>query len=182
MKILGALLAGGKSERFGSDKAMALYQGQYLIDHAIELLKPQCDAILICGRIYEDYLSIKDDLQDQGPLGGICAALKYAKDQGYDGVMSFPCDTIGRDKLSGASIEQPWFDCEEPAYLSHHPVIGYWPSSLSERLEKWLHSQNQRSMMAWAEHIGAMSIEIDQKFININRPDDLPNGKINGLY
>ena len=38
MSRLGAVIAGGRSSRFGSDKAMALWQGRPLIDHAIDRL------------------------------------------------------------------------------------------------------------------------------------------------
>lgn len=199
LKVLGALLAGGKSERFGSDKAMAVYQGQYLIDHAIGLLEPQCDALLICGRSYGDYAFVKDDPEDQGPLGGINAALRYAKNQGFDAVISFPCDTIRRDMIKRDMIRRDnaehdadgrdraiekseilWFEHGKAAYVRNQPVIGYWPSTLSDRLGHWLHSQKRRSMMAWAEYIEASAIEAEDIFVNINRPEDLPNDLLNG--
>lgn len=183
VRVLGALLAGGKSERFGSDKAMAVYQGQYLIDHAIGLLEPQCDALLICGRSYGEYAFVKDDPEDQGPLGGINAALLYAKNQGFDAVISFPCDTIKGDTIRrDKAIEKSdtlWFEHGfehgNAAYVRNQPVIGYWPSTLSDRLEHWLYSQNRRSMMGWVEYIGAKAIETQHIFININRPEDMSN-------
>ncbi len=185
MKILGALLAGGKSKRFGSDKAFARYKNQYLIDHAIELLQPQCDAILICGRTYKNYASVQDDPMEQGPLGGINAALKYAIKQDFDAIISFPCDTISRNDVAIAedNIVEPvkirsWFVDAYPAYLADQPVIGYWPCTLSRILNSWLQTQKRRSMIAWAEYSGAKAIESadlagDTQLININKTEDL---------
>ncbi len=197
MKVLGALLAGGKSERFGSDKAFAMYQGQYLIDHAIALLKPQCDAMVICGRRYKAYQSIKDDPADYGPIGAINAALKYAKEHGFDAIISFPCDTIMGDTILGDTIigdtitpDTPdnnaesfhWFKGDSVAYYIDQPVIGYWPCILSDGLDEWLKKQKRRSMKAWIEYIGSEGSIIKAidpndrgaaRFININRPQDL---------
>ncbi len=196
MRVLGALLAGGQSKRYGSDKALAIYRGQYLIDHALELLRPQCDAIVICGRSYKDYESIQDIPQDNGPLGGLNAALLYAKERHYDAVISFPCDTIKGDTIKGdtikrtavdcgAAMAQPfddkfWFEGEETAYFIDQPVIGYWPCGLSAMLEHWLRTQKRRSMLAWIDYIDekyggikAIDMGCTARFININRPDDL---------
>lgn len=200
MKVLGALLAGGKSERFGSDKAFAMYQGQYLIDHAIGLLKPQCDAMVICGRRYKEYQSINDDPAGYGPIGAINAALKYAKGHSFDAIISFPCDTIMGDTIMGDTIMGDtitadthetsaenvyWFDGESAAYFIDQPVIGYWSCALSDVLEDWLQKQKRRSMRAWIEYIGSKGCIIKAidpndgcaaQFININRPEDLKRG------
>lgn len=180
MKLLGALLAGGKSKRYGSDKAFAVYRGQYLIDHALGLLGPQCDAIVICGRAYKDYEFVKDFPEDNGPLGGLNAALKYAKERHYDAVISFPCDTIMGDTIAKPPKHKIWFESGEAAYFADQPVIGYWPCTLSDTLEHWLQSQKRRSMMAWVEYLAAkhdgikaIAMDSSAQFINVNRPDDL---------
>ena len=48
--ILGAVIAGGRSTRFGSDKALALIGGERLIDRTIAALDPQVDRLVVCGR------------------------------------------------------------------------------------------------------------------------------------
>src|SRR3546814_3555756 len=40
VKTLGAVLAGGRSSRFGSDKALAMLGGRTLLDHAQAALRP----------------------------------------------------------------------------------------------------------------------------------------------
>ena len=44
MKVAGCILAGGRSSRFGSDKALIEWKGKTLLAHAIERLRPQVDA------------------------------------------------------------------------------------------------------------------------------------------
>ena len=49
MKRLGAIIAGGKATRFGSDKAAALLNGRPLIEHVADGLREQVDALIVCG-------------------------------------------------------------------------------------------------------------------------------------
>jgi len=51
LKILGAVIAGGRSRRFGGDKALALFEGRKLLDHVIDGLGKQSDSLVICGRV-----------------------------------------------------------------------------------------------------------------------------------
>ncbi|RJF90565.1 molybdenum cofactor guanylyltransferase [Sphingomonas cavernae] len=95
MKVLGAIIAGGQSRRFGSDKALARIGGKTLLDHVAEALAAQTDALIICGREWPGLISIPDrPAPDQGPLGGLCAALRYAADNGFDAVLTAGCDTL----------------------------------------------------------------------------------------
>ena len=50
-QLTGLILCGGLSERYGSDKALALVKESTMIDHAIAQLKPHCSRIvLLAGR------------------------------------------------------------------------------------------------------------------------------------
>ncbi len=80
--ITGIVLAGGKSSRFGSNKAMAVWNGETLLSRAINLLKPVCGDVWIGGN-HPDFdhiklLKISDDIPDSGPLGGIYSVMKRA--------------------------------------------------------------------------------------------------------
>ncbi|MGC2618874.1 MAG: molybdenum cofactor guanylyltransferase [Acidobacteriaceae bacterium] len=72
------VLAGGRSSRMGSDKALLEFNGQPLIAHALELLRAVTPAPRICGSrpdlaTWADV--IPDNCSNTGPLGGIEAAL-----------------------------------------------------------------------------------------------------------
>ena len=90
MRTLGAVLAGGRSSRFGSDKALAMLDGRSLLDHAVAALRPHCDAVIVVGRG-----EIADwPRADMGPLGGIAGALIHAADQGFDQVLTASVDCV----------------------------------------------------------------------------------------
>jgi molybdopterin-guanine dinucleotide biosynthesis protein A len=49
-RILGAIIAGGQSRRFGGDKGAAKVGGRALLDHVVAGMIPQCDDLIICER------------------------------------------------------------------------------------------------------------------------------------
>ena len=48
--ILGAVLAGGQSSRFGSDKALAELGGATLLERAVDALSAWCEKVVVVGR------------------------------------------------------------------------------------------------------------------------------------
>ena len=80
--ITGVVLAGGRSSRFGSNKAMANFDGKSFLEHSIELLTPFCKEVIISGKkeLYEHTgLTVWEDIYPNiGPLGGIYTALNYS--------------------------------------------------------------------------------------------------------
>lgn len=80
MKITGIVLAGGKSSRFGSDKATACFKEKEMIMYSIDLLDRFCTRTLISGdpQLYGTYglTCIPDKYTNIGPIGGICTALE----------------------------------------------------------------------------------------------------------
>lgn len=53
--MLGAIIAGGMSRLFGSDKAMARIDRVALLDHVHAALKAQVDEVVLCGRTWLDW-------------------------------------------------------------------------------------------------------------------------------
>ena len=164
-RILGAVLAGGRSSRFGSDKALALWQGRPLLDWAIDAIAPHVETVIVCGR--------EDGLPDRpagglGPLAGLNAALHFARARGFDAVLSLACDTpvVDRDLLERLCR------ADGAAYVEDGPVIGLWPADRADALDELLVGQD-RSMRAWIARIGATPIPFDGRIANINRPEDL---------
>lgn len=77
--VRGVVLAGGRSSRFGSDKAFAVYDGETMLSRAVRLLTPICeDVIISCGlksMTLSGLEAIPDLRPNRGPLGGIEAAM-----------------------------------------------------------------------------------------------------------
>ena len=166
MKILAAILAGGASTRFGTDKALALHHGQLLITHIITALTPQSHALIITGRTHPGHTCIPDHpAPTLGPLGGLCAALHYAALHGHDAVLCAPCDTLGLPPDLAARLSPG------PAVAASQRAIGLWPALLAPALLAHL-TANHRSLHSWTTATTAREVDCGP-LRNINLPDDL---------
>ncbi|NWK95418.1 molybdenum cofactor guanylyltransferase [Sphingobium lactosutens] len=164
--ILGAVLAGGRSSRFGSDKAMALLDGRTLLDHAMAGLAPHVTEVVICGR--DGGLADRPHA-DMGPLGGLNAALHHALSHEFTGVLTTGCDMpFYPADLPAALIG------DKAAILHGQQLLGWWPATLAFELDAHLGEENSRSIHGWLDRIHARVVEMPELVLpNINRPEDL---------
>jgi molybdenum cofactor guanylyltransferase len=93
-QISGAILAGGRSSRFGRDKALEIWHGKTLLEHVAVALEGCTERFVVGGNL-EQYgflgLPVHSDLEaHQGSLYGLARALKLAK---YPRVAIAACDT-----------------------------------------------------------------------------------------
>jgi molybdopterin-guanine dinucleotide biosynthesis protein A len=166
--ILGVVLAGGQSTRFGSDKALAELGGHTLLALAVDAMGAWCEYVVIAGRDHGPAPCLPDwPYAGMGPLGGIAAALHLAQDENYESVLSCGVDSVDLpenllDLLSPA-----------PAYLADQPVVGHWPAGATATVERILEGNGRHSMRAFAEMLHARSVKLDRKPANINTPADL---------
>lgn len=168
MKVVGAILAGGKSTRFGSDKAMADVDGRPMIAHVADAIAAQCDIVIVVGRELDGHICIEDrPAPDMGPLAGLAGALAYAADNGFDAVLSVGVDAIGLPHDLRIKLEPG------PAYLVNQPVIGLWPVSTLATLDAILASDERHSMLHCIERVRARAIVFDNPPANINTRTDL---------
>lgn len=82
--ITGVVLAGGQSTRFGRNKALVKWQGQFLIQHVINALTAVLDECFLVTNTpatyaFLDLPMIADRYKNQGPLAGIDAALHHCR-------------------------------------------------------------------------------------------------------
>lgn len=78
---VGVLLAGGKSSRFGSNKALTRLAGKFMIEHPAKILADLFENCLLITNSPAEYAflgwpMVGDIYPDAGPLAGIHAALK----------------------------------------------------------------------------------------------------------
>ncbi|HEV7342133.1 MAG TPA: molybdenum cofactor guanylyltransferase [Sphingopyxis sp.] len=164
MRTLGAVLAGGRSRRFGSDKAVAMLNGHSLLDHALASLRPHCDAVVIVGR---DEGIADWPRPDMGPLGGIAAALILAAETGFDQMLTAPVDCVRLPPDLRARLEPA------SAFVDTQPVIGLWSVAALDALQAMLTRETDHAVRAFARRVGARGVAIDFALPNINSIDDL---------
>ncbi|ALR21507.1 MULTISPECIES: molybdenum cofactor guanylyltransferase [Sphingobium] len=168
--VLGVVLAGGLSSRFGTDKAEALYRGRSLLDWSMGNLADFVDSVMISGRMHPVYGGVEDRPQaGLGPLGGLAGAMAVARERGFAHVLSMPCDTPDMPRALLVELCAK----ERAAYATGCPVIGLWPSVLAGELEEYLLRTGNRSVRHWAESIGACPVGIGLTIANVNYTGDL---------
>ncbi len=98
MTVPAYILAGGKSSRFGSDKARALLDGVPLIRRTADALRPVVTDIIVVAERSEKYAdlglrTIADARPGLGPLGGLATAMADRLERGGAGwLLLTSCD------------------------------------------------------------------------------------------
>ena len=190
--ILGVILAGGKSKRFGEDKSKVKLNGKLLIEYTLDKISQKFSKIIIVSNNLniKNYISINDCVDGQlGPLVGVLSAMKWVKKNNflYNWVATFPCDTpFFNTSLIDKFIEASKLK-ENLLYFvkskkKRHNIFGLWSMDLIEILEKDI-KNSFRKVELWADKIGYENININEekfdKFLNINTKKDLEKAKEN---
>lgn len=177
--ILGVVLAGGQSRRFGQDKAVAQLGGRPLIVQVVSRARPQVSALAISGRDYGLGLPVLPDLMaSEGPLTGILSAMRWAADAGFAGIATFPCDTpfFPFDLVARLADKLPTsLDCSFVGSRDAcHPIFAVWRVSALASLEK-IYASGTRSLMAAQGRLGSVAVGFEpgegpggDMFFNIN--------------
>lgn len=169
MRVLGAVIAGGRSRRFGTDKALALFEKRTLAEHVVARLGAQVEALVTCGRDLGDSLRLEDRPRSGlGPLGGLNAALHHARARGFDGVLAVPVDVHPLPMDLRATLGG-----KTPAGFATQTMIGWWPADLADALDRHL-AGGARSLRSFQEAVDMRKID-DSRYglVNVNAPEDL---------
>ena len=149
MRVLGAILAGGRSSRFGSDK---------------------CEFVVgVCGRVEGSSLTLSDrPYAGLGPLGGINAAFHCAAVSEFDAVLSVPADVLPLPRDLFARLGLPG-----PSHFANQFAVGRWPAQLSCVLDAHIRRGN-RSIRSWIETCRSQVVsDHDLGMRNLNTVSDL---------
>ncbi|WP_156256300.1 molybdenum cofactor guanylyltransferase [Sandarakinorhabdus oryzae] len=166
--MLGAVLAGGESRRFGSDKALALLDGQTLLARAIERLRV-CDELVVAGRDVPGITSLADwPAPGLGPLGGLAAAMRHLRRAGCAHLVSLPVDVEG---LPDDWLERLFIGGTGSVCAMGQPLVGVWAVRDWPRLEGFIEGGGRR-VRDWVRQCQALEIDLGP-LININTRDDL---------
>ncbi len=186
MRVFGVILAGGSARRMGgADKALLMLGGLRLLDHVIQRLEPQVEALAISAngppeRFGQTRLLILADDKSRGPLSGVLASLDWAAAAGASHVVSaavdtpfLPCDLVPRLCLA-AEGQAPGLAIAR-AGGRDHPTFALWPVALSKDLQRYLQTASSARVLGFADQCAAARADFDdpESFANLNTPDDL---------
>jgi molybdenum cofactor guanylyltransferase len=184
MRIAVVVLAGGAGSRIGGGKPLKLLGGKRLIDRAEALARQWSDILAVAVREPEQTGSttltrILDEPGIEGPLAGLAAALRFARDAGCQAVLTIPADMpflptdLGSRLIDGLANASAAL-ASSGGHL--HPVCGNWQVSALEDIADYLASE-RRSLRGFAEAIGFQTVEWRNEpldpFFNINSEQDL---------
>ena len=184
-RLLGVVLAGGESRRFGGAKTEARIRGRTLVERAARTLAPVCAEVVV-GRPPD----LPDLRPDRGPLGGLEAALSRAREGGFDGVVALACDLPVVDSAALLALVAAWRGSAEPprtlSVLDEplQPLCGVWGSQTLAAVTRAIDEKrlSARSFVrdhphvvltpaaAAADRVGLLPAQL---LHNVNHPEDL---------
>jgi len=191
--ILGTILAGGKSQRFGEDKSQVKLGDKLLIDYILLEIIEEFKEILVVSNSsinfkHSEKISVIEDIKKNlGPLGGVLTAMKWIKNNNkdYKWISSFPADTpFFKRSILQKFLQDIQLDESKLFFIksnnTRHNIFGLWSIDLMDKLEEDL-NKGERKVEVWANSIGVKIINIEfqneDPFFNINTKEDLEKAK-----
>jgi molybdopterin-guanine dinucleotide biosynthesis protein A len=185
--VVGLVLAGGRSVRFGGEKAVALLDGKPLLAWAVERLRSVCADVAANVRPGTEAEAVAralglpvlhDEPGDAtGPLAGVKVGLLWAQGQGARTLAVSPCDAPSLpDDLYVRLLER----AEGGAALAEtsegrQPLCAVWPVSALAAVREALAGGAHPPTWQLLERLGArkVSFERPETFANINTRENL---------
>lgn len=190
-KITGVILAGGKSRRMGTDKALLSVGRDAMIERAVTQLSKVCAEVLIsgCGEETGRRLGLKvvpDLIKGMGPLSGIHAALLAAQSEKC---LVVPCDMpFLSAALAAVMIRQSeGYDVAVPQHGDYlQPLFAVYDKSCIRAVEEALRSGKHKVVDFYprvrvnyvSETILQAVADIDTVFFNVNTPLELEKARM----
>jgi len=193
----GLILAGGKSSRMGSDKALLTIGGDTILGHIVRRLKPQVSGITLNAPAgFANPFNLRhlpDAIDGQiGPLAGVLSGLRDIESRGLgvSHLLTVPSDSPFVPHDLAARLTSGTDDPDAIVITAsdgrNHPVFGFWPVSIADDLESWLSDPGNRRIKAFFERHPVVTIEFAMvetrygpldPFFNINTPQDLDQAR-----
>jgi len=183
--ITGVILAGGLARRMGNqDKGLISFKGQPLISHAITVMQPVVDELIInANRNIKEYRQfglpvISDQTASfDGPLAGILTAMLYSQ---TDVLLVMPCDSPLMQSAQLKTLIDRRYEQDADIAVAvdgqrWHPVFLAIKTALKTDLQAYLANGN-RKVETWLAQYKTLPVDFSSQpelFMNINTLDEL---------
>jgi len=181
-EISGFVLAGGKSSRMGTDKALMEIDNEPLLGRMIRLMEPFCHSVAISG-FKADYLRFNKEIVPDltsgiGPVSGIYSVLKFSNSD-WNLVVSVDTPFLNNDFFELLISDLGDFDCIIPQHNSGvEPLAGLYNKHILPEIDAMIKNGDYKLMNLLAKlNIRYLDCNpLIQKhlrlFMNLNRMED----------
>jgi molybdopterin-guanine dinucleotide biosynthesis protein A len=180
--ISGYILAGGKSNRMGTDKALLLVQDVPMLKRMIRLIGPFCKTILISGQ-NADYIDFNIEMVPDlytgcGPISGIISSLKHSSTE-WNLLVGVDVPFINEELIQYLISQIGQYDCIVPEHEGGvEPLIGLYNRQILPIIEEMISKGDYKLMRLLAKlntrYVDCNNLvkQFPRLFFNINRPGD----------
>lgn len=181
----GLILAGGDSRRMGRDKTALEFDGQTLLQRAVDLLQGVFPQVLVSVRQPRGDVAapqVLDELPDAGPLAGLCAGLARSATP-WVFAMAADMPFLRPEVIRELAARRDGYDAVVPVVQGHpQPLAAYYAATALPALRAVLAGPGKRSLRAALEQLNVVFVHEDQllsadparqSFIDLDTPADL---------
>lgn len=184
--VTGVILAGGKSSRFGSNKALAEFNGSPLIGRVADRLSSIFERLIIITNSPHEYSYLKlpiyeDLIKGLGPIGGIYTGLEAMVDEtGFFVACDMPF--INEKLIRHIVAIRNDFDAVVPKVdWKIEPLHALYKKTCLPAINKLIESGSYQTIKSFTSFRVRYVTEAEikkfdpelQSFMNVNRPDEL---------
>jgi len=187
-RIAGLVLAGGQSRRFGREKAAEPLNGRPMLAWSLAALDACCEGVAVSAAAGSraEALARADGRRvvhdtahfPAGPLAGLAAGLAWAAGEGFDLLVTTPCDTpLISDREIRTLIDAS--GGRRAAYAitadGAHGLCAAWPVSIGEMLTSELTAGRHPAVLGLLRTAEATAVPFadPRVFRNVNTQEDL---------
>lgn len=181
-KLSGYILAGGKSSRMGTDKALLSVQEEPMLKRMIRLLEPFCQSIAISGNNpgYSDFNieMVADIYTGCGPISGIISSLKHSSTE-WNLLVSVDVPFMNETFIAHLISHIGNYDCIIPRHDGGiEPLMGLYNKKIMPVVEEMINQGDYKLMRLLSKlnvqyvNCNDMIKQFPRLFVNINFPGD----------
>lgn len=179
MKVVGIVLAGGKSTRMGEDKAFLEWNGKLFLQYCIDALNLHCSEIFISGdnlRLVDFDLPVIQDLRkDEGPVTALASCFASLS---CDVAVVLSCDVPQIMQSDIASLLESHASEQDVTMFSYQgkalPLVGVYSRKCFGQFTKAFEDRTQK-LFGVIDKLNTKEIEFKgpKGLHNINTQKDL---------